>query len=260
MSDEENDRARSLHALKDTFTKSNMGPQCHALLADLAEAIAATETAAPFRTQGYLQARGTDRDVATTSTEARLETAMWMHWSDRASSFWRRIVSYQVPLRATRRDHEGKGWGCVDLLALSAEGLPVIIEIKREGAGDTPAKMLVQAAAYAIALRAAWTRGFRSEWAKIATGAGLDSARLPNNLDRLELVCGAPTAFWKRWRRGESASAEAVTSSDWASLKKLVAAFDELHGLHVSFVEVHVADGTDGPKIVDPGVSAVDLF
>jgi len=259
MSDEENDRLRSLHALKDTFTKSHMGPQCDALVANLAEAISATETAAPFRRQGYLQTRGTDRLVDPTSTEARLETAMWQHWRNRSSSFWHRIVSYQVPLRATRKDREGNGWGCVDLLGVSAQGLPVVIEIKREDAADTPAKMLVQAAAYALALRAAWRRGFRSEWRAIVEESGLNSTHLPDNLDRLELVCGAPTGFWQHWR-GESARARTVPSSDWTSLERLATALDELHGLPAAFVEVHVADLADGLTIVDPGISLVDLF
>jgi hypothetical protein len=60
---------------------------------------------------------------------------------------------------------DDKGWGEIDLLGIAADGLPVVIEIEKRDSTETPASVLVQAAAYGLALQRAWWF-LRGDWIK----------------------------------------------------------------------------------------------
>lgn len=247
-----------LHEVKDLFNKSDMGAQCDALLAQLDEVLHATETKAPTPRSRWLQERAQDSVVDPGSAEALLERAMYKRWATSSTTpcpFWHQLVSYQVPLRGKRSDAK---WGCIDLLGISSMGYPVVVEVKCASAGDTPAKMVTQAAAYAVAIRTNWARGFADEWELVAQTHGFKLPRC--DLRELPLVCAAPSEFWDRWR-GSSASAKAVKSADWQALERLTNAFSE-RGLPVSFVEIHVQSGEPGsePQFAEPSLSRVELF
>ena len=69
-------------------------------------------------------------------------------------------MAFQVSL-AAKRAAEGRGE--IDLLGVAEDGLPVVIELKRGDSTEPPAALLVQAAAYGIALQRAWWF-LRKEW------------------------------------------------------------------------------------------------
>lgn len=241
------DPTRSLHLLKEDFRKRYAAGQCDALRAGLDSAIAATEAAAPVRTRKYFRELSSQdlKPRAPAHPEARWEEALYHQWKggncDGVPDAWKRIVHYQVMLR----DENAKdaGWGEVDLLGMSNEGVPVVIELKGPTASDTPASMLVQAAAYAIALRKAWRCAplFRKEWNETTReyGLGLDSEFDPRCWP---LVCAAPAEYWVNWV-GDSAKARRVSEEDRAALRQLVSAFSE-RGLPATFVKL-TATGCD---------------
>lgn len=160
------DCSQSLHWLKDRFTKTHGARQCQQLIEGLDRAIAATVACAPVRQKsGYFFVRDGGAP-AETSAEALWERAMWEQFRTPDTAVpgaWYRLLNYQVPLRNTKSGDD-KGWGKVDLIGVSHHGAPVVVELKQGRSTNTPAKMIVQAAAYAIALRKAWEEGLREQW------------------------------------------------------------------------------------------------
>lgn len=256
------DCSKSLHLLKNEFTKTYLAQQCEQLLAGLDQAIAATVECAPVRrNSGYFDERDGGSPNAS-STEALWERAMWAQLSDADASpslpgAWYRLVTYQVPLRNTQGDD---GWGSVDLLGVSHQGLPVVIELKRPGAHDvTPAEMLVQAAAYAVALRKAWAEGFARQWYEIVSSRY--GFRAPPSIGAspvVHLVGAAPTDYWQNWI-GDTAKARQVTAQAWSQVSALVAALGE-RGLTASFVEVTHTGVNDMNSPQDLSCRVLDPF
>lgn len=234
------DCTKSLHILKNDFTKTYLARQCEQLLAGLDQAIAATTECAPVRSNSRYFDERDGGSPSATSTEALWERAMWAHFSDAVTAralpgAWYRLVTYQVPLRNTQGDD---GWGAVDLLGVSHQGLPVVVELKRPGAHDvTPAEMLVQAAAYAVALRKAWASGFAQQWYELVSSKfGFRTPPSSGASPVVHLVGAAPPDYWQQWI-GDTAKAKKVTAEDWSQVAALVAALGE-RGLPASFVEV----------------------
>jgi hypothetical protein len=56
------------------------------------------------------------------------------------------LVTYQMPLQASRRD---VGVGKVDLFGITAAGQATVIELKGAGGNDTPLRALLEGLAYA---------------------------------------------------------------------------------------------------------------
>jgi hypothetical protein len=183
-----------LHGLKREFQKRFMAEQCEQLVALLDEAISATFKAAPNRLRPYLIQRK-KVSAPKEGREAHLERSLYAQWSkvdcSPAKLCWDRIVAFQVNLPAKR---QAEGWGEIDLLGMAPDGLPVVIELKRDRSTEPPAALLVQAAAYGIALQRAWWF-LREEW--------LDKVKpskpIPTALQPCRLVCAAPKAYWKSW-------------------------------------------------------------
>lgn len=232
------DCSKSLHLLKDEFTKTHMAGQCRQLAAGLDSAIRATAAVAPVRTRDTYILPRTERTP--TDKEARWEHALWREMTTPDSAAvpggWYRILTYQVPLKET---HDDQGWGKIDLLAVSHQGLPVVLELKQEGADDVPAKLLVQAAAYALALQKAWRAGvLASQWTRAIAPYGF-KLELSPELGVVPLVCLAPAGYWANWI-GNTARARRVHEGAWHALMELVAAF-AVRGFPASFVELENA-------------------
>lgn len=231
------DCRRSLHMIKDDFDKTHMREQCAQLVAEFDEAYGRTVACAPVRSNPYVLTRPQDRIVQ--GPEAKWEEAILRQWSGANArpvvGLWHRVVTYQMMLRDSKRD---LGWGEVDLLAVSSCGRPVIVEIK-VNPNDTPAKMLVQAGAYGIAIREAW-KVFEPQWT--ARIAGLAPCPFQLEPDCIPLVCAAPTDYWDQWI-GDTATARTVDPMAWRCLRELRRKFDQ-HDLPSTFVRLD-HDGTD---------------
>ena len=189
------DPRKGLHGIKREIQKKFMAVQCEQLVEVLDQAISATFTAAPDRRRPYLVNR-TIVAAPKEGSEAHLERGIHEQWSKRdctpAVGCWQSIVAFQVNLPA-RRDSEG--WGEIDLLGVAEDGLPVVIELKRGKSKEPPAALLVQAAAYAIALQRAWWF-LREEWLRRVR----PSKPIPTALQPCRLVCAAPEQYWQRWQ------------------------------------------------------------
>jgi hypothetical protein len=208
--------ATSLHLLKHKFQKRFLAQQCTSLTNCLTDALAATATAAPVRENPYIIDRPKPRG-SLAHDEARWEEALFWQWKDpgpgRAAP-WQRLLTYQVNLPNKQAADD---WGEIDLLGVSTQQLPVIVELKAPRSAESPAQMLIQATAYAVALQKAWATCFRHEWDRSVThGAVL----LPEELRRCELVCAAPSEYWERWT-GDTSRARAVKPAAWAAFGDL---------------------------------------
>jgi hypothetical protein len=218
--------ALGLHRLKREFQKKFMEEQCEQLVTVLDEAIAVTLREAPVRRRRYLVDRtGMNRSPA--GEEARLEWALFQQWSSTScaavSECWTRIVNFQVNMPSNRNDSE---WGEIDLLGIAEDGLPVLIELKRGTSQEPPPSVLVQAAAYGLALQKAWWF-FRTEWITAIAQHGI-ALPMPTALLPCRLVCAAPQEYWDRW----------LPQSEMpTALGRLTAAF-AVRGLRSAFVSL----------------------
>ena len=254
-----------LHILKDVWKqKEFLGLQAKALGDNdaLAIAIKATLAAAPVRKQGFRLDRSSTEFIHESEQERRLEAAMMTRWC-RAGMWpipggWERLVAFQVPLFS---EQSKQGWGYIDLLGVNAAGLPVVVELKKaaEASADgktksteTPLRMILEAAAYAVALRKNWDT-FRPEW--IDRLQSLDFAatvieRVPTTLDLVPLVAAAPASFWIDWLP-VTGKGRSVSRESWLCFKSLL---DELesNNLPVSFVSISGHDGRIDGLAVQP--------
>lgn len=257
--------ADGLHVLKDAWCqKAYLGVQSRALAerGQLSTAIAATFAAAPVRQQGFRLDRSVAEDIHESEQERRLESAMMRRWGVAGmwpvSRAWSRLVACQVPLYDQQ---QRQGWGYIDLLGVTADGLPVVVELKKApealtdgktGATETPLRMMLEAAAYAIALRKNWEH-FRPEW--IARLRELDLpaqviTQIPLKLERVPLVAAAPASFWIDWLP-VTEKGRTVTRETWESFKTLLSEF-EMENLPVSFVSISGHDQNIDGLAVQP--------
>ena len=139
--------------------------------------------------------------------KAKWEEALLQSWKDpaeRSGAPWQRLLTSQ-------------GLREFDLLGVSRQQLPIVVELKTPAATEGPLQMLVRATAAGLLLRQAWPTRFRDEWAAVVTD---DAAGLPEKLPVCELVCAAPAEYWGRWI-GDSPLAQTIGSSAWAMIADL---------------------------------------
>lgn len=158
-----------------------------------------------------------------------------------------------MPLQGKRAD---KGWGKIDLIGATPEALPAVIELKQEGAKDTPLRMLAEALAYACAVRVAWQAGrFRDEWMAAMSESGLP-VEPPATLDRVPLLLLAPGDFWRRTIGTPGVRTKGkVPVGAWSAFRRLA---DEcgVHGFptHCVRFEMKVAEETGTETVTDIGI------
>ena len=159
---------------------------------------------------------------------------------------WDRIVAFQVPLFGAQKK---EGWGYIDLLGVMADGTPSVIELKKDpktgktgvtGASESPLRMILEAASYAIALRKNW-HIFRGEL--IERLRSLDVAKrtvecVPEKrkLEAVRLVCAAPASYWIDWLPVTKKGTK-VSSDTWRAFGTLLEGFKNA-GLPASFVSL----------------------
>ena len=198
-----------LQILKDKWgQKSYFGEQSEYLEEHLDEAFEATEKKAPKPRQDYGLGRFPLGTITEDQRERTWENTIWQRWRVKSgpseiNRCWYRIVAYQVPLFATQ---EKSHWGYIDLLGFLGDGTPSVIELKKDpkakkkghtDKSESPLRMVMEAAAYAIALRKNWD-AIRSEYAKCLKSYKIDGPKpeVPDNLEKIQLVGAAPASYW----------------------------------------------------------------
>ena len=184
--------------------------------------------------------------------ERLLEKLIWKGWRFQAvaehgqpflNGVCRFIQTYQMPLRGTREDRR---WGMIDLVGATPNSLPVVIELKQEGASDTPLRMLVEGLAYACAVRKAWNEGsLRAEWAAATKKNGFHQE--PEKiLSTVPVILLAPVEFWERTigSPGKRTSGK-VREDAWPAFIELVHQCG-VHGFPIHFVQFEIGTADDG--------------
>lgn len=188
----------------------------------------------------YLLETDRSKDVDMRIRERALERAIWnidpqpTVFGDWLLRFCcRAIQAYQVPLKNTEND---VGWGKVDLVGVSPQWTPVVIELKQE-VGDNPLRMIAEGLSYAIALRRAWNAGHLKEcWSKVMKARyGQDS---PETHGQMSIIGMAPKEYWQRAVLGPQAL---VPSKTWPILKSIIRRCEEA-GYSFRFAEFEVVE------------------
>lgn len=229
------DPTAGLHRLK-RFQKRFLAEQCLELAEQLDQTIHATFKAAPVRVRPYIAIR-TKVTENPAHREAQLERALHRQWStlkcQAATGCWERLVAFQVNLPDKKK---AEGWGEIDLLGVAPDGLPVVVELKKDMSQEPPANLLVQAAAYGLVLQKAWWT-FRGEWMTHTA----PRIPLPTALDPCRLACAAPAGYWASWKLDDN------TRSALSILRR---AF-ELRGLTTTWVSIGGSEGRYTASPVD---------
>lgn len=237
-----------LHVLKDKWCqKKHLQAQSEKLSENenLSQAIKATHNAAPSRRQGFRLSRGVSIKIDASERERIWERSLFIRWSAGEMSpvkgCWDRIVAFQVPLFAAQQRER---WGYIDLLGAMADGTPSVIELKKDpktgntgvtGNSESPLRMILEAASYAIALRKNWP-DFRSELIERLKTLGVAKRTVPPTLKTVKLVCAAPASYWIDWlpvsRKGRM-----VSYDTWRAFATLLDRFNDAY-LPASFVSL----------------------
>jgi len=235
------DPACGMHLIKRVFQKRFLGSQCRDLANCLEAALDATEAVAPVRKNPYIIQRS-NRRRALAHDEARWEETLFCELKDPppdSGAPWKSLLSYQVNLPNRKDD---KDWGEIDLLGVSRQQLPLVVELKGPRSKESPAHMLIQVTAYAVALRKAWRSALRHEWAKKV------AKQVPEELSVVELVCAAPVEYWRNWT-GDTPRARTVNPDVWAAIAALREDL-KLRGYPSVFVRLDHDGSPDAPKSI----------
>lgn len=161
------------------------------------------------------------------------------------------IQAEQVPLKEYDSD---KGWSEIDLLGVSPQLLPVVLELKiahmkkdEEAKDESPLRMLVEGLAYAIGVKRAWNEGhFRTAWQEVVD----PRVTMPKDLAEVPIVGIAPNEYWDR-RMGKAGRRGILSRQDWYALGKLVEGLAQ-KGFPVHFVQYQKGElSEDGLPRID---------
>jgi hypothetical protein len=139
------------------------------------------------------------------------------------------LQTYQFPLKKGGTDVR---WGKVDLLGVGVDRRPVVNELKREDSAETVLRMLIEMAAYGLAVQECWPF-LAPIWSRTMERRFGEEVLVPDALLRPTVIGIAPTAFWKR-------QIATTPGSEWPHFFALVGRFQQL--LDVRFA---IVDGTD---------------
>jgi hypothetical protein len=187
------------------FQLQNAEAQTKDILSNLDDLVENTIEKAPTRTKDFCLNRVTNRPLdQLTDEEDKWERQMYEKWGPKGSGEYvfvcKRIQTYQYPLRKPlqkplQNSPKDKYWGNIDLLGIGTDFLPVPNELKRREANESPLRMLVEVAAYGIAIRKVWPN-LREHWVKALSWFEGSPSQFPTTLDKVTLVCVAPNEYW----------------------------------------------------------------
>jgi len=248
-----------LHILKDEWAqKTHFGTQSQYLAKNLKEAIKATEDAVPERKGGFKLDRKTPQSIDESSRERIWEAAVKQRWSDPGLSAvkgcWDRVIAFQVPLYAAQTK---SSWGYIDLLGVVGNTIPTVIELKKDprarptggtDSSESPLRIVLEAAAYALALRVNW-KYFKVEFSQRLGELGRPN-KVPESLKTVHLVGAAPASYWMDWLP-VTAKGRTVKSKTWEQFSSLLTALKGV-GLPTSFVSISGDSDQHGKLAAQP--------
>jgi hypothetical protein len=238
------------------FQLSLTEEQATFILSNFEKLVKNTKDNAPKRKHDFCLARVTDPKL--THEEDKWERAMYEKWGPRKGPgeyvpICKHIQTYQYPIPATRKDSR---WGEIDLLGIGADFLPVPNELKKRKAEESPLRMLVEVAAYGVAIQKVWPN-LREHWAGALCWFEGSPSRFPEELDRVTLVCVAPKEYWSSCMGRPGTDPGALPINAWPLFWKLVDAFKE-KGFDIHFVvlegmwdEIRESPAITGARVLD---------
>jgi hypothetical protein len=238
-----------LHVLKEEWgQKLHLREQSEHLAESLPKAIEVTEAKCPRRMEGFQLERAETLEIDSTERERRWERSILLRWNASGLSpvedCWHRLVAFQVPLFDSQ---EKEGWGYIDLLGVLGDGTPVVVEAKKEprtkASGGTdnsesPLRMVLEAASYAVCLRCNWAT-FRPEFVRRLRELGVEERvadSVPEQLKTVRIVGTAPAAYWIDWLP-VTAKGRTVEDAAWQAFERLLGSLKKA-GLLASFVSI----------------------
>lgn len=211
-----------LHVLRNAWTQRlRIGAHCRALAAGLEDALHATRLATPRRPRRSKDfcidsashgKRKALEEIDANSEERRIEQRLYLAYGPSGplgpTQLWQRLVGFQVPLFEKQQRN---GWGHIDLLALGADGHPVVVELKKHDSNETPLRILIEGLANAIAVEENWpalSEEIRAMYARQGLRDPVAEAAPPVTVLGL-----APDSYWDKWQAdgssGRTVKAEA---------------------------------------------------
>jgi hypothetical protein len=237
------DYTQSLHRLKDEVNQwRQLQAHIEGVTANIKDAIAATLASAPVRNLPFELDRTDGGNPK--GPEAKWERAIWDLWGRdfRSPSYFlddvcQYIHTFAMPLYATQNQD---GWGEVDLVGVDSNYLPVVIELKEPGAPDTPLKIMLQAAAYGIAIQKVWGEGpLREAWkhsiSQIARQGVADT--LPDKLETVHVVGLVPDGYLA----AQGPEKRGIFEQTKEGMHRLVSILEK-YGLHWTFASISGAE------------------
>ncbi len=224
-------RGEFLHTLADAVNqRSFMQKHCDDVAKYLNIFIERTYCVAPIRSKNIPLDRSSHKSKQRPDNPERaLEMAIWRQWVGRDRFLrenCRSIVSYQVPIRETNRDQAGKA---IDLLGISNEGGPVVLELKTGNSSETPLRMLVEALSYAVAVRKTWNEkggALRKQWPATLKKINPEFQGYDDVLTEVPVIGIAPREYWEKCF-GKKGAAGQVKDGAWKAFGDLVRACRE---------------------------------
>jgi hypothetical protein len=225
-----------------------LGPDPEPDAAVLQSLIKETEAAVqPDRPMGWSKQLNRDGSGDGVRPEDRWERTIWRKWRPSKDHMpktnfhklapW--VLSYQVPLNSEKKS---EGGGKIDLIGVSPEHLPVVVEVKAENSQDSPLAVVLEAVRYGVALRKLWP-SLRDEWIKALEEQGLlPKEPLPLDLKHCQLICAAPSEYWDA--RGPRTPSGPEYRSAWIVFHDLCAKLKTVHGFSVEFVSLEFSAKT----------------
>jgi len=242
-----------LHQIQESVSQfTYMGQHSTSIFENLNSILEITYERAPLREHSNGQTYQLDRqgndNIDIGNRERRLEAALWQYGyrnpiklADTVDAY---TLSYQMPLRGSHGDAQ---WGMVDVIGACRNGLPIVFELKQDNAADSPLRVVIEGAAYAVAVRKAWNTpacNLRSEWqASLQSRGILDTAdTLPKCLQEVPIVAVASHSYWERKiARNEPRQNGQVRSGAWKPFKDLCQKLGK-RGFPVYFLSIKHAD------------------
>lgn len=184
---------RLLHEHEDFASYKKMGRAIDELIPRMKDMIQKTEAEFQVRDVGLALSPGSSNGGVSgtgpekTSDDALLKQALLEKFgsSGPGNMPWIRLIDMQIPLSLGADNVQ---WGTIDLLGIGAKGSLVVVELMGEKGQESPARFLLDAAVYALAVRNRLDP-LKKDLLERGETIGLNG--------EIEVVLAAPLGYWK---------------------------------------------------------------